>query len=56
MIHSVTYYGFMKNIGLEAQRKLMQHSSQPSCLGKSIQVYKRCTGGEMRMAGVHMPQ
>jgi hypothetical protein len=23
MIHSVTYYGFMKNIGLEAQRKLI---------------------------------
>ena len=57
MIHSVTYYGYMKNIDLEMQGKPANasKSSRPSCLGKLIQVYKRCTGGEMRMMGVHMP-
>ena len=58
MIHSVTYYGYMKNVGLEVQRKLTQSDSIPPDRVASeslFQVYKRCTGGEMEMAGVHMP-
>ena len=57
MIHSVTYYGYMKKRRLGHAKKAdakRQHSSRPSCLGKSVQVYKRCTSGEMEMAGVHM--
>ena len=57
MLHSVTYNGVYekRRPGNAKKASWRRQSSRPSCLGKSIQVYKRCTGGEMRMVGVHMP-
>ena len=48
----------MKNIDLEINTKKAWVAFLQTELPRKVlsQVYKRCTGGEMRMVGVHMPQ